>query len=146
MGDPMNAILDAMRQEFASMRTEMTTMRTEMTTAMSGEVQKITSRLDDMNGRLVKIEDNQSKLLKNLPIFEKAGDTFELIARQELRKHKGEYYARSFMVRDLAGLHRLSAPKNFHYTRGVLSGAASNGLQLARTKSLAEHALKASYF
>lgn len=46
------------------------------------------------------------------PHFEKSGDVFEIIVRQEMRRTKGEDYGRSFVVRDLVGLARLAAPKN----------------------------------
>ena len=76
-------LIEFLRGQFSSMRTEIST-----------QVAQITTRLDAMDKRLLTIEDNQEKLLKALPIFEKSGYAFELIARQELGKHKGEFQSR----------------------------------------------------
>lgn len=75
------------------MRAEITTRldaMDERLVKMDEHFVKMDERFVKMDERLVKIEDNQGNLLKNLPIFEKAGDAFELIVRQELRKQKGE--------------------------------------------------------
>ena len=71
-------------------------------------VSKLSSDFDKAKPILDKLSTDFDKA-KHL--FYKAGDTYELIARRELRELKGSEYAREFSCKDLHGLARLAFPK-----------------------------------
>ena len=64
-----------------------------------------------LNGIDRRLENLEGKFNKYEPIFDKAGLTYELAMRREVRELRGFPYARSFRVENLAGLARISSPK-----------------------------------
>jgi hypothetical protein len=76
---------------------------------LKGELSKATQKLKDLS---TKFEDNESN-------WKRAGDTFEIVVRRELRATKGSDYARSFKIKDLHGLARIALPKDIRAEDGT---------------------------
>lgn len=75
------------------------------------------------------------------PIWDKAGEVYELVVRKELAELRGSDYARSFDVVNLEGLARLCLPKHQELTsEGIKAVEAwsSRGLQTYRINVLAK--------
>ena len=80
--------------------------------AVVARLDVIDARLDVIETRSSALENRVDELLSFKPIFEKAGDTFEIVARSELRRKYGDEYARQFTIVDLPGLAQLAAENN----------------------------------
>jgi len=100
---------------------------------LSSDMDKVSSDVDDLKSKFSKYE----------PLFEKAGDTFEIVARREVRDAYGSAYARSFDITDLHGLARVSLPKDFEFGRtDPLTGSLVSVAAQRRVELLAKVALK----
>jgi hypothetical protein len=82
----------------------------------SGLTIGIQESLNDLNANITIMDTTLSDLSKTFkiyePIFQKAGLTYELAVRREVREQKGIPYARAFRVENFAGLARMSSPKD----------------------------------
>lgn len=66
----------------------------------------------------------------SLPLLKKAGDTFELMVRQELRVTRGIDFARRFRMKGLSGLARLALPKGVSVGKDFKFKTISDELQV----------------
>jgi hypothetical protein len=66
----------------------------------------------DLNKVASELKDLSNNFNKYQPVFEKAGLTYELSVRRAVSDQRGLSYARSFTVKNLEGLARISAPKD----------------------------------
>lgn len=76
------------------------------------------------------------------PIFCKAGLTYELVVRREVRELRGVQFARAFHVANLAGLARISSPKEIDNNFKPVKDWNTHILLQQRTNQLAKEAEK----
>jgi predicted RNase H-like nuclease (RuvC/YqgF family) len=102
-------LMHEMKAEMHEMKAEMQEMKGDI----KAEVAALTTKVEQSQKQIEKINET---LKQHIPNFEKAGSTFEIVARSELRLMRGLEFSRPFMVKVLPGLARLALPK------GVLEG------------------------
>eukprot|EP01038_Epipyxis_sp_PR26KG_P017905 gene17905-25045_t len=95
------------------------------------EVQKLTESVNKLSEEFTKYK----------PMFDKAGLTYELAVRREVRELKGVSYARSFRVENLAGLARISCPKDISNEFEPIQDWNTHMFLQRRTQQLASRAL-----
>jgi len=94
--------------------------------------------MKSMNGHLKLLSDTFNKYE---PIFQKAGLTYELAVRREVRELRGLPYARVFRVANLAGLARISSPKDTDNNFCPIQDWDTHLLLQQRTHQLAKQAI-----
>lgn len=86
------------------------------------------------------VKDLSSKFKENESNWKRAGNTFEIVVRRELRTTRGIDYARSFCIKDLHGLARIALPKDVKVEDGsfkVCTESEISKLHTARVNALA---------
>ena len=97
--------LESMDQRITSMEEKFSSSLKELSDdnlLLKGELSIATQKLEGLS---TKFEENESN-------WKRAGNTFEIVVRRELRATKGSDYARSFKIKDLHGLARIALPKD----------------------------------
>ena len=109
---------------------------------LEAKVNSIEAKVGNVDFRLQKLEGEFTNMK---PIFYKAGDTYEVVARREIRDLKGTDFARSFRCTDLHCLARLALPKDIKPTdtnsKSALSFGAISKEHTLRSKALSMDAL-----
>ena len=104
----MEEKFSSMEEKFSSMEEKFSSME-ESLKEVKGDLSMATQKLTDLS---TKFEENESN-------WKRAGDTFEIVVRRELRATKGADYARSFKIKDLHGLARIALPKDIRAEDGT---------------------------
>jgi hypothetical protein len=107
--------------------------------------EKIEKKIDNVASDLNKVASDLKDLSNNFnkyqPVFEKAGLTYELSVRRAVSDKRGLSYARSFTVKNLEGLARISAPKDKDNQLMLVPDWDTGKVLRQRTHQLAEHAI-----
>jgi len=104
----MEEKFSSMEEKFSSMEEKFSSME-ESLKEVKGDLSMATQKLTDLS---TKFDENESN-------WKRAGDTFEIVVRRELRATKGADYARSFKIKDLHGLARIALPKDIRAEDGT---------------------------
>lgn len=134
--ESMDQKMESMNQKITSMEEKFSKSLNELsndTLRLKGELSKATQKLKVLS---TKFEENECN-------WKRAGDTFEIVVRRELRATKGSDYARNFKIKDLHGLARIALPKDIRAEDGtyqICSESEISTLHQQRVATLARTA------
>jgi septal ring factor EnvC (AmiA/AmiB activator) len=111
--DILNAVL-GLQSQMSSMQADIKDLKSQVgsvdlrMSSLESQVGSVDLRMSSLESQVGEFKEDFEKQIPNL---EKAGSTFEIVARGELRMTRGFEFSRQFVVKELAGLARLALPK-----------------------------------
>jgi hypothetical protein len=102
-------------------------------------------KFDEMEQHISQVDSSvkmlNHKFSKYEPVFEKAGLTYELSVRRAVSDQRGVPFSRTFRMENLAGLARISAPKDVDNHLQPVPAWNTNAVLQQRIRQLAEEAI-----